>query len=65
MSKKDYIAVAGVLLNTARAFHSKGPEQTAIDAVAHGLAAHFAEDNPRFNRHRFLVACGLGEEAVK
>jgi len=37
----------------------------AIEAIANQLAAKFKSDNPRFDRERFLRACGLGQAEVK
>ena len=31
----------------------------ATRSIARGLASMFAEDNPRFDRDKFLDACGL------
>ena len=38
---------------------SKAIKQGAIRVVADSLADSFAFDNPRFNRERFLTACGI------
>lgn len=54
MSRKDYIAFAKLVL----AQLERGDLNGAEDA-AHGMADIFAADNPRFDRGRFLVACGL------
>lgn len=52
MTKKDYIAVAAVM-NSAM-IGNADPER-----VARKLAEVFALDNPRFDRARFLAACGV------
>ena len=54
MSRKDYIAFAKLVLAQVE----RGDLNGAEDA-AHGMADVFAADNPRFERGRFLVACGL------
>ena len=68
MSKKDYERIAA---EVRRTIHAERLTSTA--SWAHGmregmfeftgnLAQSFAEDNPRFDRARFLKACGIGEE---
>lgn len=52
-SKRLYEAVAGEILDM-----SIGGEPTRFE-MADRLADCFAEDNPRFDRLRFLDACGF------
>lgn len=33
--------------------------QLAVEKVAHKLGARFKADNPQFDLHRFLSACGF------
>jgi hypothetical protein len=66
MTRKDYVAIAAAfklcLDNRRQAQAETGmfAEQIAgfIDAV-NITAAVFAADNPRFDRERFLKACGV------
>ena len=53
MSRKDYIASKLVLAQLER-----GDLNGAEDA-AHGMADVFAADDPRFDRGRFMAACGV------
>ena len=60
MTKKHYEAIAEIL------FH---PNNSTIDyiklasrEISEDLADYFATDNPRFNRTRFLTACGVEQE---
>ncbi len=53
-SKKDYEAVAG-LLDSMRGDY----DAVTLEAVADGLAEYFGQDNARFDRERFIEACGL------
>ncbi len=55
MTKKHYEAIAAIL--------KKAEEYGA--SVPHMLADFFASDNPKFDRARFLQACGIeqGPEA--
>lgn len=55
MTKKDYIAIAKVLSNS---HHEAG--RIAVTIIAIGMADMLANDNPKFNRQRFLDACGVG-----
>lgn len=64
MSKKDYETIARAL-----AAHTHTQNETQFDAgwtsaareIAIDLAHICANDNPRFDRARFLKACGIGE----
>ena len=60
MTRKDYVLLADVI-NTARKVVIVG-EGTTLVSVAHlanTLATELEIDNPRFDRHRFLIACGV------
>lgn len=52
MTRKDYIAIAEVF------FLSKEAEDD-LDNCARRMADTLATDNARFDRQRFLVACGV------
>jgi len=59
MSRKDYKRAAehiAYVLNDPRA------DVLTVALVAHELCSFFKQDNPRFDRYRFLAACGLPEE---
>lgn len=65
MSKQNYIAAAAVIKHSVDAreeepdFYPDGAGMEAIMEVAKGLASMFGADNSRFDRARFLTACGL------
>lgn len=54
MSRKDYVAIADAIANANRGEHTVTREE-----VACRIASVFAADNPRFDRGRFLTACGF------
>lgn len=63
MTRKDYVLIAGALKsshvsntlnNGNRALYNNG-----IDNAASLIADALARDNPRFDRERFLKACGV------
>lgn len=57
MSKKDYVAIAEVMNMNIR--EACTPEaQFVLERTSQNLATVFAE-NPRFDRDRFLAACGV------
>lgn len=62
-SKRDYVAVARIIRDARDDWGSPttrdDPVSTALGQVASGLCSVFASDNPRFDRERFLAACGL------
>jgi hypothetical protein len=53
MTRKDYQLIAGVLKD------SQVRNQTATLALTVRLADALALENPRFDRARFLTACGV------
>ena len=59
MTRKDYVATADILevLVTTATDESFPDIQDAVDA----FAEMFANDNPRFDRKRFVEACGIVE----
>jgi hypothetical protein len=67
MSRKHYNAVASVLSGqltgpaplTASWDVERQTERRVIENVARGLSNLFADDNPNFDRERFLAACGV------
>jgi hypothetical protein len=59
MTKKDYIAIARAVQVQMHVTEDT-MRQATIGSVAHQLAETFAGDNPRFDRDRFLAACGFG-----
>lgn len=59
MSRKHYQMIAQVL-NTARCDWADG--QT-IDTLAEDFADELVATNERFDRERFLKACGVGDES--
>ena len=60
MTRKDYILIAAALRD-ARTYAAQHPEQFADVGVTivHTLADRLANDNPRFDRERFLKAAGV------
>lgn len=61
MTKKHYEAIADVLRNCVEAEKNmcNGVCTDKLAYIAEHLAEYFASDNPRFNRERFLKACGV------
>jgi hypothetical protein len=63
MTRKDYVAIAqclsdGALINCAT--QADVAMNTATRSkISHQLAQKMAADNPRFDRARFLKACGV------
>jgi hypothetical protein len=64
MTKKDYIAFANKLYNTFEnnlmhdAIGGKGADTKYHIIYCNAVADIFAADNPRFDREKFLKACG-------
>lgn len=58
VNKKHFKAIAAEL-RAAIELDSNPAAQQAVERVAEGLSNIFARENPRFDRARFLKACGL------
>ena len=71
MTRKDYEAIAAALnyqrknqkqqmmLSSGQCSAEHGFSIYVVDAVARDIADIMARDNPRFDRTRFLKACGI------
>ncbi len=55
MTKKHYEAIAAAF----RAYITTNTGANIARPIAKDLADYFATDNPKFDRARFLQACGL------
>jgi hypothetical protein len=62
MTKKDYVAIAAVMNciydATVDTDYARGTRNTR-DTLSRQLADLMARDNPKFDRARFLTACGV------
>ncbi len=58
MSRKDYEAIAADIARSMDRTLSPHAE-AVLRMLARDLAGTFEADNPRFDRDRFLVACGV------
>lgn len=61
MSRKDYEAIAKILAEEAEANRNSDEGWRAVSAITWSLAEYFAEDNPEFNRSRFMAAAGINQ----
>lgn len=65
MTRKDYVLIAGAIKEVydyqkdSDGKGSKALKQGAIKVVAETLADELGRDNFRFDRNRFLEACGV------
>lgn len=65
MTRKDYVLIAEALREARVDIQCKEPEeqvQTLKDGVSYAadwIADALAGENPRFDRNRFLKACGV------
>ena len=57
MTRKDYVLIA----ETIKEAHRLTSEKAGAGVVAYMLANTLQADNPRFDRARFLSACGVME----
>ena len=62
LTKKDFKAVAGIIkasIDVTIIYSTTEPNTTIKGNIAIDLADYFATQNPRFDRNRFMKACGL------
>lgn len=60
-TKRHYESIATVFSNAMGAAKPGDPSLLAVALLAYDLTEMFAEDNPAFDRARFLEACGIKE----
>jgi len=63
MTRKDYKEIASVI-RRHRSEDTSGTMSGTLSMVADSLALVFQADNPRFDRARFFVACGMDENGI-
>lgn len=66
MTRKDYVEIAQILNESRRSlgvYDASEVEEIngAIDDISFEIASYCAEDNDRFDRVKFLKACGVVE----
>jgi len=61
MTRKDYVAIAAAVLRARNGLctYQQVDPRAAISEVSCRIADVMAQDNPRFDRARFLQACGV------
>jgi hypothetical protein len=59
MTRKDYVLIADTLANLMSDFNNGGEDSISLSLVAQELADALQADNDRFDRERFLTACGV------
>jgi hypothetical protein len=57
MTRKDYVLIAEVIRASKIAW--AGNNNNLVDDISRALADALVKENPRFNRARFLTACGV------
>jgi hypothetical protein len=64
LTKKDFKAVAEIIERRKKLNHGtrRTPNFLYADDLAEDLADYFATQNPRFDRERFLITCGLEDK---
>lgn len=61
MTKKDFELVAAAVRKEVY----QGGVSFGIRAVVSNLCANFSHANPRFNREKFIAACGIEASLVE
>jgi hypothetical protein len=60
MTKKDYIRIANVIRLASTINDAQG-YRAAIADIRILMAESLAQENPKFDRERFLAACGVAK----
>lgn len=62
-TRQHYKAIAEIIKTEYTAFDNTGEDDTegkhATNSIAGHLAYYFGQKNPRFDRQKFLDACGI------
>jgi hypothetical protein len=67
MSRKDFILIADTINREVEIAHANHEPigAAAMESLARAMADKLATTNPRFDRARFLAACGIeGQRAL-
>ena len=67
MTRKDYVMIAETIKGAIiyeQFFNKNKEKEEGIKALAITLASTLELDNPRFDRHRFLIACGVHDSTM-
>ena len=59
MTRKDYVIIAETIRMNRKDFNQGEDGLMLLDILANQLSNSFEIDNPRFDRARFLDACGV------
>ena len=59
MTKKDYIIISNAVYEVLEHNRDCGEAVNLTRNILHKIADAMTKDNPRFDRQRFLKACGL------
>jgi hypothetical protein len=59
MTRKDYVMIAETIKTARKVEGDTGTILVSVAHLANTLATELEIDNPRFDRARFLVACGV------
>ncbi len=60
-SRKDYEAIASIIKNNYDV--STEPVRFVLRDMTDQIAQYFVADNSRFNREKFVIACGICEHS--
>jgi hypothetical protein len=61
MTRRDYVLIAAALKGAHDSHIHTLPGAIGVRTAALTLADTLAQDNPRFDRDRFLKACGVAQ----
>jgi len=59
MTRKDYELIAAAIREEVNLWRDGSESQHMVGKTAKAISTALAKDNPRFDRDRFLRACGI------
>ena len=59
LTRKDYKAIADIINNERADFQEGEDGYAVLNIISSQLSHYMAQDNPNFNRAKFLEACGV------
>jgi len=59
LTRKDYKAIADIINNERADFQEGEDGYAVLNIISAQLSHYMAQDNPNFDRAKFLTACGV------
>ena len=64
MTKRDFVAIAKIIREEKTLRVPDPMRDATAQEIARGIARHAKDVNPRFDRAKFLTACGFDSDSI-